>query len=196
MIVYRNGRPFKAGYRRFNIKEVVGIDDYACMQEVLRRRMQRYLDGDEGFSPLPDLILLDGGKGHVAAVAQVLDELKISVPLFGLVKDSKHRTRAIAKEGGEISVSANKALFKLLTNIQDEVHRYSITFQRVKHKQKTYSLELTEVKGIGEAKAHALLKEFKTKQGMKEATVEQLRITAKISPEKAQELYEFIQERF
>ena len=196
MIVYRNGRPFKAGYRRFNIKEVVGIDDYACMQEVLRRRMQRYLDGDEGFSPLPDLILLDGGKGHVAAVAQVLDELKISVPLFGLVKDSKHRTRAIAKEGGEISVSANKALFKLLTNIQDEVHRYSITFQRVKHKQKTYSLELTEVKGIGEAKAHALLKEFKTKQGLKGATAEQLRITAKISAEKAQELYEFIQERF
>lgn len=196
MIVYRNGRPFKAGYRRFNIKEVVGIDDYACMQEVLRRRLQRYLDGDEGFSPLPDLILLDGGKGHVAAVAQVLDELNVSVPLFGLVKDSKHRTRAIAKEGGEISVSSNKALFKLLTNIQDEVHRYSITFQRVKHKQKTYSLELTEVKGIGEAKAHALLKEFKTKQGLKEATAEQLRITAKISPEKAQELYQFIQERF
>lgn len=196
MIVYRNGRPFRAGYRRFNIKEVVGIDDYACMQEVLRRRMQRFLDGDEGFAPLPDLILLDGGKGHVAAVAQVLDELNITVPLFGLVKDSKHRTRAIAKEGGEISVSANRALFKLLTNIQDEVHRYSIAFQRVKHKQKTYTLELTEVKGIGEAKAQALLKEFRTKQGIKNATAEQLRAAAKISPEKARELYDFIQERF
>lgn len=196
MIVYRNGRPFKAGYRRFNIKDVIGVDDYACMQEVLRRRLQRYLNGDEGFSPLPDLILLDGGKGHVAAVAQVLDELNISVPLFGLVKDSKHRTRAIAKEGGEIAISANKALFKLLTNIQDEVHRYSIAFQRVKHKQKNYTLELTEVKGIGEAKAQALLKEFKTKQGIKDATAEQLRIAAKISPEKANELYEFIQERF
>lgn len=196
MIVYRNGRPFKAGYRRFNIKEVVGIDDYACMQEVLRRRLTRYLDGDESFSPLPDLILLDGGKGHVAAVAQVLDELKLTIPLYGLVKDSKHRTRAIAKEGGEISISANRALFKLLTNIQDEVHRYSIAFQRVKHKQKTYTLELTEVKGIGEAKAHALLKEFRTKQGIKEATAEQLRAAARISPEKAKELYEFIQERF
>ncbi len=196
MVVYKNGRPFKAGYRKFNIKEVVGIDDYACMQEVLRRRLTRYLDGDESFAPLPDLILLDGGKGHVAAMAQVLDELNISVPLFGLVKDSKHRTRAIAKEGGEISVSANKALFKLLTNIQDEVHRYSITFQRVKHKQKTYTLELTEIKGIGEAKAQALLKEFRTKQGLKEATAEQLRIVAKISPEKASELYNFIQERY
>ena len=196
MIVYRNGRPFKAGYKRFNIKTVAGIDDYASMQEVLRRRMQRYLDGDEGFAPLPDLILLDGGQTHVAAVAQVFDEMGIDVPLFGLVKDSKHRTRAIAKEGGEIQVSANKALFKLLTNIQDEVHRYAITFQRVKHKQKNYTLELTEVKGIGEAKAHALLKEFKTKQGMKAATPEQLRITARISAEKAQELYDFIQERF
>ena len=196
MIVYRNGRPFKQGYRRFNIKTVEGQNDYACMQEVIRRRMQRYLDGDESFSPLPDLILLDGGRGHISAVSQVLDELKLDIPLFGLVKDSKHRTRAIAKAGGEISVSANRTLFSLLTNIQDEVHRYAITFQRIKHKQKTYTLELTEIKGIGEAKAQALLKTFKTKQGMKQASVGQLRQAARISEEKAQELYEFIQERF
>ena len=196
MIVYRNGRPFKAGYRKFGIKTVAGQNDYACMQEVLRRRFTRYLEGDESFSPLPDLILLDGGRGHISAVAEVMNELKIDVPLFGLVKDSKHRTRAIAKEGGEIEIKSNRALFSLLTNIQDEVHRYSITFQRAKHKQKTYSLELTEVNGIGEAKARALLKEFKTKQKMKEATVEQLRKAAKISEEKARELYEFIQERF
>ena len=196
MIVYRNGRPFKAGYRKFGIKTVAGQNDYACMQEVLRRRFTRYLEGDESFSPLPDLILLDGGRGHISAVAEVMNELKIDVPLFGLVKDSKHRTRAIAKEGGELEIKSNRALFSLLTNIQDEVHRYSITFQRAKHKQKTYSLELTEVNGIGKAKAQALLKEFKTKQKMKEATVEQLRKAAKISEEKARELYEFIQERF
>ena len=196
MIVYRNGRPFKAGYRKFGIKTVAGQNDYACMQEVLRRRFTRYLEGDESFSPLPDLILLDGGRGHISAAAEVMNELKIDVPLFGLVKDSKHRTRAIAKEGGELEIKSNRALFSLLTNIQDEVHRYSITFQRAKHKQKTYSLELTEVNGIGEAKARALLKEFKTKQKMKEATVEQLRKAAKISEEKARELYEFIQERF
>lgn len=196
MIVYRNGRPFKAGYRKFAIKGVDGQNDYACMQEVLRRRLTRYLDGDESFSPLADLILLDGGKGHISAVSEVLDELKIDVPLFGLVKDSKHRTRAIAKEGGEIEIKSNKALFALLTNIQDEVHRFSITFQRVKHKQKTYSLELTEIKGIGEAKVRALLKAFRTKAAMKAASPEELREAAKISEEKARELYGFIQERF
>lgn len=196
MIVYKNGRPFKAGYRKFTIKTVDGQNDYASMQEVLRRRMQRFLDGDEDFSPLPDLILLDGGKGHIGAVSEVFRELGIDVPLFGLVKDSKHRTRAIAKEGGELEIKSNRPLFALLTNIQDEVHRFSITFQRVKHKQKTYSLELTEVKGIGEAKARALLKEFKTKAAMKAATVEELQKAAKISEEKARELYDFIQERF
>ena len=158
--------------------------------------MQRYLDGDEGFAPLPDLILLDGGKGHISAVSEVLAQLGINVPLFGLVKDSKHRTRAIAKEGGEIQINANRALFGLLTNIQDEVHRYSIAYQRVKHKQKTYSLELTQISGIGEKKAQALLRQFKTKQGMKQAGVEELQKAAKVSPQKAQELYEFIQEHF
>ena len=196
MIVYRNGRPYKAGYRKFAIKTVDGQNDYACMQEVLRRRLQRYLDGDENFSPLPDLILLDGGKGHISAVSEVLDELKINVPLFGLVKDSKHRTRAIAKEGGEIEIKSNRPLFALLTEIQDEVHRFSITFQRVKHKQKTYSLELTEVKGIGEAKARMLMKTFKTKAAMKAASVEELQKATKISAEKAKELFDFIQERF
>lgn len=196
MIVYKNGRPFKPGYRKFTIKTVNGQNDYACMQEVIRRRMTHYLEGDENFSPLPDLILLDGGRGHISAVSEVLEELKIDVPLFGLVKDSKHRTRAIAKAGGEISISANRALFSLLTNIQDEVHRFAISFQRVKMKQKTYELELTEVKGIGEAKARQLLRTFKTKAAMKEATPDQLKQAAKISDEKAQELYEFIQERF
>lgn len=196
MIVYRNGRPFKAGYRKFAIKTVDGQNDYACMQEVLRRRITRYLDGDESFSPLPDLILLDGGKGHISAVSEVFEELKADVPLFGLVKDSKHRTRAIAKEGGEIEIKSNRPLFALLTNIQDEVHRFSITFQRVKHKQKTYSLELTEVKGIGEAKVRALLKAFKTKAAMKAASPEELQKAAKVSTEKARELYDFIQERF
>ncbi len=196
MIVYRNGRPFKAGYRKFAIKTVDGQNDYACMQEVLRRRLTRYLEGDESFAPLPDLILLDGGRGHISAVSEVMEELKVDVPLFGLVKDSRHRTRAIAKAGGEIEIKSNKALFALLTNIQDEVHRFSITFQRVKHKQKTYSLELTEVKGIGEAKARALLKEFKTKANMKAASPEKLQKAAKVSAEKARELYEFIQERF
>ncbi|MGN0597257.1 MAG: helix-hairpin-helix domain-containing protein, partial [Ruminiclostridium sp.] len=196
MIVYRNGRPFKAGYRKFTIKDVVGLNDYACMQEVIRRRFQHYKDGDESFSTLPDLILLDGGKGHVSAVQEVLDEMGIEVSLFGLVKDDKHRTRAIAKEGGEIQVNANKNLFSLLTNIQDEVHRFSISFQRQQHKKKQYELEITRVKGIGEKKALALLKHFKTKQGLKEASVEELASVAKINKETADRLYLYIQEIF
>ena len=196
MVVFKNGRPFKQGYKKFNIKYVEGIDDYACMQEVIERRIQRYLDGDENFSPLPDLILLDGGKGHVAAVKQVLDRMGVELNLYGLVKDDKHRTRAIAKEGGEIQVNANKSVFALLTRIQDEVHRFSINFQRKQHKKKQYEMELTRIKGIGEAKAMALLKEFKTKKAMKEATAEQLAQAAKLNKEVAEELYLFIQETF
>lgn len=196
MVVFKNGRPFKQGYKKFNIKYVEGIDDYACMQEVIERRIQRYLNGDEGFSPLPDLILLDGGKGHVSAVKQVLDKMGAQISLFGLVKDDKHRTRAIAKEGGEIQVNANKSVFSLITNIQDEVHRFSINFQRTQHKKKQYELELTRVKGIGEAKAMLLLKEFKTKKAMKEPTPQQLAQAAKLKKEVAEELYLYIQEIF
>ncbi len=196
MITYKNGRPYKAGYRRFNIKDVVGIDDYGCMQEVIRRRFGRYIDGDESFSELPDLILLDGGAGHVNALREVLDEMGINVSLFGLVKDDKHRTRAISDGGGEIQINANKSLFKLLTEIQDEVHRYSIDYQRKKHKQTQYELELTKIKGIGEKKALALLKKYKTKQGIREATVEELMETAKINRETAENLHLYIQEIF
>ena len=196
MVVYRNGRPYKAGYRKFAIKTVIGQNDYACMQEVISRRIQRFLDGDEGFSPLPDLILLDGGKGHVSAVQQVLDNLGVEIPLFGLVKDDKHRTRAIAAKGGEIQINANKKLFSLMTNIQDEVHRFSLSFQQQKHKKKTYELELTKINGIGEAKALALIKHFKTKQALKEASPEEIATVAKVKAEKAQEIADFIQENF
>ncbi len=196
MVVFKNGRPFKQGYKKFNIKYVQGIDDYSCMQEVTERRFQRYLDGDESFSPLPDLILLDGGKGHVSAVKEVMDKMGIDVPLYGLVKDDKHRTRAIAKEGGEIGINSTKNVFDLLTRIQDEVHRFSINFQRKQHTKKQYELELTRIKGIGEAKAAALLKEFKTKKAMKEAPPEDLARVAKIGKEAAEELYLYIQETF
>lgn len=196
MITYKNGRPYKAGYRKFNIKSVVGIDDYGCMQEVIRRRFTHYLDGDESFSEMPDLILLDGGKGHVNAVKEVLDEMGITVSLFGLVKDDKHRTRAVSDGGGEIQINSNKSLFKLLTEIQDEVHRFSIDYQRKKHKQSQYELELTRVKGIGEKKALALLKKYKTKQAIREASVEELMETAKINRETAENLHLYIQEIF
>ena len=194
MIVFENGRPLKSDYKRFAIKDVAGQDDYASMQEVLRRRFTRYLENDPAFSRLPDLILLDGGKGHVAVVEPLLKELGIDVPLFGMVKDSRHRTRAITGEGGEIAISTVKSAFTLVTNIQDEVHRFAIAYQRTLHKKVTYESELRKVKGIGEAKIKALMKEFRTKKRLKEASPDELRQVAKISEETAGELYRAIQE--
>ena len=196
MVVYKNGRPLKSAYKRFSIKTVDGQNDYACMQEVLRRRITRFREGDESFAPLPDLILLDGGRGHISAVSEVFEELGVDIPLFGLVKDSKHRTRAIAREGGEIEIKSNRGLFAFLTNIQDEVHRWAISYQRIKHKQALFTSELRQVKGIGEAKQTALLRHFKTKQAMKAASVEELREAAKIGEETAKALYDFIQDNF
>ena len=196
MVVYKNGRPLKSAYKRFSIKTVDGQNDYACMQEVLRRRLSRFAEGDEDFAPLPDLILLDGGRGHISSVSEVFGELGVKIPLFGLVKDSKHRTRAIAEAGGEIEIKSNRALFDFLTNIQDEVHRWAISYQRTKHKQALFASELRQVKGIGEAKQTALLRHFKTKQAMKQATVEELKAAAKIGEETAKELFQFIQENF
>ena len=120
----------------------------------------------------------------------------IKIPLFGLVKDSKHRTRAIAEAGGEIEIKSNRALFDFLTNIQDEVHRWAISYQRVKHNQALFASELRQVKGIGEAKQTALLKHFKTKQAMKQASIDELKAAAKIGDETAKELFQFIQENF
>ncbi|MFA5658972.1 MAG: excinuclease ABC subunit UvrC [Oscillospiraceae bacterium] len=193
MIVFENGRPLKKAYKRFSIKTVEIQNDYACMQEVIRRRFTRYYEsGDEGFSRLPDLILLDGGKGHVSSVKSVLAEMKINVPVFGIVKDSKHKTRAVASSGAEISVSSVKSAFMLLTKIQDEVHRFAISYQRTVHSKNTYSLELTKIKGIGLKKAQKLIIAFKTKEALNKATPEELSKTAGISLELAKELHSHI----
>ena len=195
MVVYENGRPNKKFYKKFSIKTVYEQNDYACMREVIERRFRNYFEGtDEGFSRLPDLIFLDGGKGHVNAVQPVLDQMGIDVPLFGLVKDSKHRTRAIATGGGEISVSKSRRAFALITAIQDEVHRYSITYQAKRHKKSTYQLELTRVKGIGDAKAKKLILHFKTAEALKKADVSELKAVAGVSEQTAEELYAVIHE--
>lgn len=194
MIVFHHGRPLKNAYKRFSIKETAIQNDYASMQEVLGRRFQDYKDQKDGFSRLPDLILLDGGKGQVNAVLPILKELGISVPVFGMVKDNKHRTRAIATSGEEIAVSDLKPAFFLLTRIQDEVHRYSVSYQRKKHAKTSYSLELTKIKGIGEKKALKLISKYKTKSALKEASLEDLAKTAGINEEIAGELYRLIQE--
>ncbi|MBE6788073.1 MAG: excinuclease ABC subunit UvrC [Ruminococcaceae bacterium] len=176
MVVFENGKPLKSAYRKFTIKDQVIQDDYSAMREMLRRRFTEYLnssDHTQGFGRLPDLILLDGGKGHVSAVLPVLRELNIPVAVFGMVKDGKHRTRAITGEQ-EIVIASSRNAFTLVSKIQDEVHRYSISFQRAKHKKASLVLSLTQVEGIGKAKAAALFERFKTVKAMKEASLEEL----------------------
>lgn len=195
MVVFENGRPSKKNYKRFSIKTVEEQDDYACMAEVLERRFRNYYEKtDEGFATLPDLILLDGGNGHVNAVAPVLQKMGIECPLFGLVKDSKHRTRAVATGGGEISLTKARSAFNLVTSIQDEVHRVAITYQAKKHKKSSFGLQLTKVKGIGDKKAQKLITEFKTKDNLKKASAEELAKCAGINIDKAKELEAMIKE--
>lgn len=179
MVVFENGRPLKSAYRKFKIKTVEGQDDYGSMREVIRRRFQEYYacqeKGEtEGFGRLPDLILLDGGKGHVAAVQPLLEEMGIEVPLFGMVKDDRHRTRAIAQGGGEIAISSYRRAYTLVSSIQDEVHRFAIGYHRQQRKKSAISSTLTSIPGIGEARAKALLKHFKTVTAVSEADLAEL----------------------
>ena len=195
MVVFENGRPRKDAYKKFNIKTVQGPDDYASMREVLGRRFAHYAeekDTQTGFGRLPDLILLDGGKGHVAAVEPLLLEMGITVPLFGMVKDDKHRTRAIAHDGGEIAINASKSAFTLVTKIQDEVHRFSITAMKKKHKKSAFELKMTAVPGIGHKRATALLKQFKTQKALLAATPEELSAAPGMNEPSARAVYAFL----
>ena len=195
MVVFENGRPCKKYYKRFSIKTVDEQNDYECMKEVLRRRFENYFaKTDEGFSIMPDLILLDGGKGHVNAVAPMLREMGINCALFGLVKDSRHRTRAVATGSGEISLSKSRSAFNLATAIQDEVHRYAITYQAKKHRKNAYQLELTKVRGVGDKKAAKLITTFKTKDALKAASADEIAKTAGVNAETAAELKRIIDE--
>ena len=177
MVVYENGRPLKSAYRRFQIRSVDGQDDYGSMREVLSRRMEEYerhkAEGS-GFGRLPDLILLDGGKGHVAAVKPVVDAYGYGIPVYGLVKDDRHRTRAIAADGGEIAIQSKRTAFTLLSSIQEEVHRWAIGYHRQRRKKSSIATTLTQIEGIGETRAKALLRQFGSVRAVREATLEQL----------------------
>lgn len=196
MVVFKNGRPLKRAYRTFNIKSFVGQDDYGSMREVLERRFNEYLihkdeNAEEGFGKMPDLILLDGGKGQVSAVKEVLDKMEINVALFGMVKDSKHKTRAITGDGGEIAINSTRSVFTLVSEIQEEVHRFSVGFHHKKHTKRGLELSLTKIDGIGEKKAQELLKIFKTIKAIKEASVEDLEQVKGINHALAEKIYEY-----
>lgn len=193
MVVFHNGRPMKSAYKRFAVKGFDGQNDVGSMNEVLTRRFNHYYNDEEGstFKILPDLILLDGGQPQVNAVLPVISKMNLSVPVFGMVKDNKHRTRAIAYGGGEIEINSHRAAFTLVSNIQEEVHRFAISYHHKKHTKSTFSSGLMQIEGIGEKKAKALLKHFKTITSIKEQSQESLSECPSISKKDALNIYEF-----
>ena len=172
-VVFVKGKPCKKEYRKYNIKSVVGPDDYASMKEVVFRRYSRAIE--EG-TPLPDLLITDGGKGQMSAVQEVIEALGLDIPIAGLAKDDRHRTNELLYGNPPISVGMkqNSPLFHLLTQIQDEVHRFPITFHRDKRSKRQTASELDEIKGIGAKSKEILLKQFKSVKRLKEASMEEL----------------------
>lgn len=182
-VVYKGMKPSKKDYRKYNIRTVAGPDDYASMQEVVRRRYSRIIEAKE---PLPDLIITDGGKGQMEVVREVVeDELQLRIPIAGLAKDNRHRTNELlfGFPPQTIGLPTNSELFKILTQIQDEVHRFAITFHRNKRSKHQLHSELDEIKGIGEKSKELLLKNFKTVKRIKSADIQEL--TGVIGPQKA-----------
>ena len=173
-IVYKGMKPSRKDYRKYNIKTVVGPDDYSSMQEVVRRRYSRMIEEQ---TPLPDLIITDGGKGQMEVVREVVaDELHLDIPIAGLAKDDRHRTNELLYgfPPQTIGLDVKSELFKVLTQIQDEVHRYAITFHRNKRSKHALHSELDDIKGLGPKGKEVLLKELKTVKSIKEADNQQL----------------------
>lgn len=192
MVVFKDGRPYKQNYRKFKIKSFVGQDDYRSMAEVLTRRFNEYKNGtDEAFSVLPDLILLDGGKGQLSVVTAVLKGMQINVAVFGMVKDSKHRTNAIVSDDGTVTVKATRNAYTLISEIQNEVHRFAIGYHKQRRSKAMFSSELMQIEGVGKNLAAALLKKFKTVKNIKNATVEELKTVERMSEKTAQNIYNF-----
>ena len=189
-VVFVKGKPSKKEYRKYIIKSVEGPDDYASMKEVVRRRYSRVIEEQ---TPLPDLLITDGGKGQMSAVQEVMEELKLNIPIAGLAKDNRHRTHELLYGVPPISIGLkqNSPLFHLLTNIQDEVHRFAITFHREKRSKRQTASLLDEIKGIGEKSKSALLQQFKSVKRISQASEEEL--SAFIGTAKARLVKEYLE---
>ena len=203
MVVYEKGRPKRSDYRKFRIKSVSGPDDYACMHEVLTRRFTHGLQerqqlqaegqGDEfgSFTRFPDLILMDGGRGQVNICLQVLQELGLSIPVAGMVKDDRHRTRGIYFHNVEIPIDTHSEGFKLITRIQDETHRFAIEYHRSLRSKEQVHSRLDDIPGIGPARRRALMRTYENIQDIAEAQVEELEKIPEISHGQARQIYDF-----
>ena len=192
MVVFKDAKPFKSAYKRFKIGGFEGQDDYRSMAEVLDRRFEEYKNGnDQGFKTLPDLILLDGAKGQISAVLPVLQKHGVDVAVFGMVKDSKHRTRAIATTGADITIKSNRKVFTLITNIQDEVHRFAISYHKKLQSKGLRETELLNIESIGKEKAKLLLKHFGSVAKIKKASIEDICQVKGIKEHTAQKIVEY-----
>lgn len=192
MVVFDNLKPVKKDYRRFKIRTVQGQNDYASLEEMLRRRFLRAKAGDLGFKTLPDFIFMDGGQGQVTSCEKVLGELNISVPVLGMAKDDNHRTRALVnQEGEEVILKENPLLFKYCGTIQEEVHRFAIEYHRNLHRKNTIGSILDNISGIGPKKRTALLTGFKTIDEIKVASVEELMKIEGITEKNAKAIREY-----
>mgnify|MGYP001058869249 FL=1 len=203
MVVYEKGKPKRSDYRKFKIRTVSGPDDYACMKEVLTRRFlhgmeereeltAKKMDTEYGsFTKFPDLLLMDGGKGQVNIALEVLKELKIDIPVCGMVKDDNHRTRGLYFHNREIPIDKHSEGFKLITRIQDEAHRFAIEYHRSLRSKTQVKSVLEDIPGVGEARRKALMRHFKSINEMKAATIEQLSEIPEIPENIARGIYAF-----
>lgn len=200
MVVYERGKPKRSDYRKFKIKGVQGPDDYACMEEVLKRRFTHGLQEQEdesagGFAKFPDLIMMDGGKGQVNVALRVLEELRLNIPVCGMVKDDKHRTRGLYFENREIPIDRGSEGFRLITRIQDEAHRFAIEYHRsLRTKEQVHSV-LDDIAGIGPARRKALMKAFPSLEEIRAAEVEELAQVPSMNYAAAEKVYEFFHKK-
>ena len=175
MVVFQDGRPRKGDYKRFKVEGLTDQDDYASMHQVVKRRFAHYKDGDKGFDIPPDLLLIDGGVNHANVAVAALTELGLSFPVFGMVKDDRHRTRAlVTPQGQEIRIDNNQAIFALIGNIQEETHRFAITYHRQLRSKRLHYSELDGIPGIGPKRKQELLRQFKSLTAMSQATLPEL----------------------
>ena len=175
MVVFKEGKPHKSDYKRFRLEGLADQDDYASMDQILRRRFAHYKAGDKGFEEAPDLLLIDGGVNHARVAVSVLESLNLSFPVFGMVKDDRHRTRAlVTPQGQEIRIDNNQAVFALIGNIQEETHRFAITYHRQLRSRRLRYSELDGIPGIGPKRKQDLLRQFKSLTAIGQATLPEL----------------------
>ena len=194
MVVYKDGKPLKNAYKKFKMQTIDGQDDYNSMKEMLTRRINEYKknkNSGEGFGKLPDLVLIDGGKTHVKLVKEIAQKLNWRVQIYGMVKDSKHKTRAITTDGKEIMINKNKKIFNFITQIQDEVHRFAINYHKKRRTKSMLESELLKIDGIGKKRAKILLMKFGTLERIKLATLQELELIPGITKASSRAIKEY-----